>query len=242
MSGEVEIEPGRAGAPSDRLAPLWWLWGPLVAAVFLAIVPNLDGNWYKEWVTGERRGVLEAAQALLALAGFIVALRTLMMAQLRPRPWLYLWVGFAAAACFYIAGEEASWGQHYFGWSTPEDWKAINDQSETNLHNVSSWFDQKPRIILEIGVLVGGILIPLLAQARPAIRHGRFGLILPPLLCLPAAVLAEFARFWGRVADFLGSTFHLFGRSSEVQELYFYLFVLLYLIVLRRRLIRLPGR
>src|SRR3546814_4167282 len=54
-----------------------------------------------------------------------------------------------------MAGEEASWGQHYAGWLTPDNWQALNDQGETNLHNTSSWLDQKPRTLLEIGVIVG---------------------------------------------------------------------------------------
>src|SRR3546814_4054045 len=90
-----------------------------------------------------------------------------------------------------MAGEEASWGQHYAGWLTPENWQALNDQGETNLHNTSSWLDQKPRTLLEIGVIVGGILIPLLALRRPALREGRFALFLPPLACLPVAVRSE---------------------------------------------------
>src|SRR3546814_19755347 len=89
-----------------------------------------------------------------------------------------------------MAGEEASWGRHYAGWLTPEGWQAINDQGETNLHDTSSWLDQKPRTLLEIGVIVGGIIVPLLALRRTAIREGRFALLLPPPVCLSVAVLA----------------------------------------------------
>ncbi len=227
----------RSSRQSSDSLPVWcWLWGPLILAAALAVVPHFNGDWYRAWITGERHGVLEAAQVLLALAGLVQCLRILAMPALQSRPWLYLWVGFAAAACFYIAGEEASWGQHYLGWETPEGWLALNDQGETNLHNTSSWFDQKPRMLLELGVVVGGILIPLWALRWPALRRRRFGIILPPMICLPSAALAEFARAWERVVDLLAGRFYLFGRSSEVQEFYFYLFVLLYMIVLRRRL------
>ena len=39
---------------------------------------------------------------------------------------------------FYIvcAGEEISWGQRVFGWETSEAFAAINEQQETNLHNI----------------------------------------------------------------------------------------------------------
>src|SRR3546814_16819658 len=96
----------------------------------------------------------------------------------------------------YMAGEEASWGQHYAGWLTPEGWQAINDQGETNLHNTSSWLDQKPRTLLAIGVLVAGIIVPLPVRRRPANREGRFALLLPPLVGLPVSLLAALATVW----------------------------------------------
>jgi len=37
-----------------------------------------------------------------------------------------------------MAGEEISWGQRIFHWSTPENWAAINAQRETNLHNLAT--------------------------------------------------------------------------------------------------------
>ena len=113
---------------------------------------------------------------------------------MRRSPWLFAWVALAALACLYIAGEEASWGQHQLGWVTPAGWNALNDQGETNLHNISSWFDQKPRLLLEVGVVVGGIVIPLAALRWPQIRYGRLGVILPPVLVLPTALLAEVSR------------------------------------------------
>jgi hypothetical protein len=41
------------------------------------------------------------------------------------------------AVFFFICfGEEISWGQRIFGWSTPEGWSDLNAQSETNFHNL----------------------------------------------------------------------------------------------------------
>lgn len=38
---------------------------------------------------------------------------------------------------FFLAfGEEISWGQRIFGWSTPESFGDINAQKETNIHNL----------------------------------------------------------------------------------------------------------
>ena len=87
-------------------------------------------------------------------------------------------------------------------------------------------------------MIVGGIVIPLAALRWPAIRRTRLAVILPPFLCLPSAVIAEAVRMSERALSVLAPGTTLFERASEVQELYFYLFILLYMIVLRQRLNR----
>ena len=241
MTEGVQTGTQPAAAPArEGFSAWWWLVLPTLAAVALAATALALPGFYATWIESEH-GLLELCHVIIPLAGLVLALRILFMAELEGRLFLRLWVGLAAVACFYIAGEEASWGQHFFDWSTPESWQEINDQQETNLHNVSSWLDQKPRALLELGVVVGGILIPLLALWRPAIRRGALGIILPPLLCLPVALLAEITRATERMNEALGAMGNIFPRASEVQELYFYLFMLFYLIVLRQRL-RAGGR
>jgi hypothetical protein len=39
---------------------------------------------------------------------------------------------------FVCLGEEISWGQRVFDWSTPESISELNAQNETNIHNI--WF------------------------------------------------------------------------------------------------------
>ncbi len=73
------------------------------------------------------------------------------------KAWLICWL----LGSFYFAGEEVSWGQWWFGWDTPEFWEELNYQQETNLHNTSSWLNQKPRAMVEIYLILGGLLLPL---------------------------------------------------------------------------------
>ncbi len=209
----------------------WWLLLPVLACALLSLTHVFAGAWYARWIGGEQ-GLLEGSHVVIPLISLALALRLLLYPRVRGNLWLSCWVGLAALGSFYIAGEEASWGQHYLGWTTSETWVQINDQGETNLHNTSSWLDQKPRTLLEIGVIVGGILLPLAALYRPQIRQVRWALIIPPLACLPVALLAEFTR----LSEVFLSDGRLFQRTSEAQELFFFLFVLFYLVSLRRRL------
>ncbi|WP_282606724.1 hypothetical protein [Pelagibius sp. Alg239-R121] len=220
----------------DHLPKWVWLWLPLAVAVVLAFIGQVAPDFYSVWFGSEERGVLELSHALIPLAGFFLSLRILFMPQVRSFKWLWLWVVLAALGCLYIGGEEASWGQHYMQWDTPEAWEKINDQEETNLHNTSSWFDQKPRALLEIGVILGGILIPLAALKRPEIRATKFAIILPPLITLPTAVLAEFSKTSERILSAIEFDGLIFSRASEVQETFFFYFILLNLVILKRRL------
>lgn len=220
---------------AERLPVLLYLWLPLVIAVVLSLTWHLNPDFYRAYLIGEI-GVLEATHVVVPLISVIVAARILLLPEVRADRLVFVWILLGLLGSVYMAGEEASWGQHYAGWLTPENWQTINDQGETNLHNTSSWLDQKPRTLLEIGVIVGGIIIPLLALKRPSIREGRFALFLPPLVCLPTAVVGEVGKMWERLVQD-GSGWILFYNASEVQELYLSLFVLLYLIVFRNRLL-----
>ena len=225
---------------SDNLSVWAWLIIPLTLAAVLVVAPRISVGVYETWFEDEKTGLLQSAHWVIPLWGFIIAGRILIMRQIAVEPFLKAWIAILMIGCLYIAGEEASWGQHYFGWSTPESWTNINMQGETNLHNTSSWFNQKPRFLLELGIIIGGIMIPLLALRRPGIRMSRSAIVLPPLICLPTAVLAELCRVVDRLPSLFGSNFYVFYRASEVQETYFYIFILLYLMVLRRRLAALP--
>ena len=221
----------------DRIALIWALWLPLAVAVCLAFFGKISPHGYIFWIENESHGLLELSHWLMPLAASLIAMRLLLLRGVRRQPQLFAWLALAALGTFYVAGEEMSWGQHYFDWVTPEGWHSINDQGETNLHNTSSWFDQKPRTLLEIGVIVGGLILPWLMVLRPALKSRPIAVIVPPLSCFPAAALAELSALSERTVNWLGGETYLFHRTSEVQEFYFYYFVLLYIVILSRRLV-----
>lgn len=212
----------------------------LLAAVSLADRhPNLE---FRAWFYSEA-GPLETLQAAILLLTCLLAASSLPQVAQFGSGLLRLWPYLILAGGLYTAGEELSWGQHLFHWETPEAWRDINDQGETNLHNVSSWFDQKPRLLLELAVVFGGIVMPLLLIVRPAMRVFPLAVLIPPLAALPAAVIAEFIGMQDRILDLLGQNRGLFfDRSAELQELFFYLFLLICTTAFSWRLRRYNGR
>jgi len=226
-------------ADHSRLHPALWLWFPPLLAVLVFGVKLLAPGHYASLIEGEI-GLTELATPLVALIGVVVGVQTVRMSRGRVPTLFTGWLLMTTLGCFYFAGEELSWGQHLFQWQTPDEIAAINDQNETNLHNMSSWLDQKPRLLLELWVLVGGIVLPLraLAGKRPAYAAGGFrDWFWPGVECLPTALLAIAIRLPERYKKVTGiDSLPLEIRWSEPQEYYFALFLLIYLLAVRQRL------
>jgi len=103
-----------------------------------------------------------------------------------------LFFAILALACFYVVGEEISWGQRLFSFASPEFFQRHNLQQEVNLHNfltgpTATW--QKK--IIEIGLVAGligyGLIYPLLQRNgnRLAQWLADHGLPVPPLYLSP---------------------------------------------------------
>ncbi len=166
----------------------WWLAVPVLIALGVIIAFARDPAWYDAWVIPEGYGVLELTQFIIMLAALGIAVRLLFKPFVRQRPFLLTFTILSALSCLYIAGEEMSWGQHFFHWNTPEYWALVNRQGETNLHNTYAVFEKLPRAILEICVFVGGILVPLAAMFDARVRTNRLSLFLPAAAMVPTAI------------------------------------------------------
>jgi hypothetical protein len=152
-----------------------------------------------------------------------------------PTKFLIGWLLLIILGSTYFGGEEASWGQHWLGWETPEALGRLNDQGETNLHNTSSWLDQKPRLLLELGVLAGGLLYPawlrLRRRSRPEDRDDPWYWLWPTRVVTPTAALAILIVIPQRLDGAFGwpVPYPLAIRASETQEMLFGIFLMLYL-------------
>jgi len=152
------------------------------------------------------------------------------------RPWLIAYT----FSVFYFLGEDQNWGQHYVGWGTPDFFMERNKEHETNLHNMSSWFNQKPRIAMELWVIIAGILVPLgwqkprewMAKWVPAVLWPDKGFV-------PLAILTIAITMPERLKQYLGITINPdwdLVRFSELQEFCFGVYMLCYAVMLSKRL------
>jgi hypothetical protein len=212
----------------------WWLWLPVLGAVLVVLTGLFAPRLYTDWVIPEGYGVLEFGQFIIMAAAFVIAVRLLLDPFVRARPFVFAVTLIAALSTLYIAGEEMSWGQHFFHWNTPDYWASVNIDSETNLHKTYNILDKVPRVTLELGVLIGGLLIPLTAAFKPQLRASRFALFFPPLSLVPIALCAVAFKLLDEIRA--KEKFQALERPSEGIEFYLYLFILAFLIVFSRRI------
>ncbi len=140
--------------------------------------------------------------------------------------------------CFLFLGEEISWGQHYFRWVTPEEFKQLNSQGETNLHNLKGgleyFFTKVAREALSIGTIVGGFVVPVWLKRRGVVfrRDSLNFWIWPSASCALVAVLSATVRLPNNIAHEFGLEDRLpnfLGHNiGEMKECYLALFLLLY--------------
>jgi len=216
--------------PTSHELPAWlWLW--LVPSILIAqlIIRAVSPEFATEHLSGEL-GVIENLTVVILIPAILVVGYLLTMRAYFPNPWLTAWFAGLGLACVYFAGEEASWGQHWFGWDTPEGVKEFNDQGETNLHNTSSWFDQKPRLIVEISALIGGFILPLVRRHRGVnLVPGSWQyLFWPSWVCLPVSLIVGLIKIPDRLFGSAGIPYPFNIRVSETQELYVALAFLIY--------------
>ncbi len=224
---------------SIQRVPVWlWLWaGPAIIAAQM-VTKAIDEELYLEWMRGEL-GLVENLTIVFLLAALVC---TCLCFRRRGRVrWRLFGTAtlVVAAGLFFFAGEEASWGQHWLGFTPPESIAARNDQGEFNLHNdpfFEKLLDQLPRLILTLAALAGGVIAPLVRRARGI--AGRdfasadpWGWVWPSFECMPAAILVVTVSLPKKVFEILDRPlpYLLDFSPGETKEYCLGLFLFVYL-------------
>jgi hypothetical protein len=221
----------------SRRAPLILLAVLVAAALALSPWPAAI-----RLVVASEAGLVEVLTVLVSLAASatagVIAWRTIRAG----RPWVALWFGLFALGLFFLAGEEASWGQHWLRFGTPDSWAERNLQGETNLHNSSLATERILKTLFSLGVLLTGVVWPLVYR-RTGRLHPPFpgaALIWPDprlgMAALVALILRLLERSWVWLDLEDGGLRPWYVAHKESIELFMTLFVLMYLLHVRESL------
>lgn len=214
-----------------------YLWTPLLIVAAPYALRWAFGD--AVWLSGEQ-GVFEILTFLLLVAAVYFIVRARAAAVALRIAYLPAWLVALLLGTVYFAGEEISWGQHLFFWETPEAWQDVNDQGETNLHNVHALFDQLPRTLMTLAALVGGVIAPFYLRLRgiePGVREVA-GWLWPTVACTPVSVCVLLFRPLDRLIQTLVADWpvELDVSPGEMKECLLALLILFYAASLCKRL------
>ena len=203
---------------------------PLAVVLLPFVWFGIAGN--DRMLKGEA-GIVENLTVLFLFIAIGVCFASLKKVKSLPQArFLKIWLVLLILGSTYFALEELSYGQHMFGWSANETFKELNDQEETNLHDIHWAFDQLPRSLLTLAILIGGVILPLYRHFRKIelAESDRFYWQWPTMDCVTIGLLVILIRPVLSVIDID------FINTGETKENLFALFILLYCISLRFRL------
>ena len=227
--------------------PAWfWLWLvllPLAAQLATKALVQDDAVYLAIFET--EFGIIELLTAFLLLPAAALGL---MSARFFWRAGkaieAVLLVGFALA-CIFLCGEEVSWGQHVFQWSSPDYFVDNNLQGETNLHNMEYFNKKVLKLVVIIGIGLGGLVLPLLAWMQPGLfgpDANRVTRFLPTHVIMPAAIVVLVTHIGVKVLlnrYGIETARDVIGISvRETTELYISIVFFLYALSLYRRVAR----
>ncbi|MDJ0949230.1 MAG: hypothetical protein QNJ94_09930 [Alphaproteobacteria bacterium] len=224
-------------------APSWltvWLPVLIFIAVYALRLLDRDNTLVSLWIDSEY-GAVENGTVLLLLIAVAFLLPAYVNRKRLPHRALGWWLLACIIGCLFFAGEEASWGQHWFGWESPEFFRDHNRHGETNLHNIGLQTTSRiPKFILSAGIVALGLIVPLIQRRRRIAFDpvtNRLYWFLPTsagmvwVVFLIITRLIERAKTWSEI-DSLAFALNL----KEVNELFLAGFILVYSVSLWRRL------
>lgn len=222
-----DIEVWRNESPPPR-AERWNKVWTLLTALYLASMIGVlvwETTFKREAIptsfrlVTEENGVYETLTAIMLVVSSFLLLQAgnALRKQATHRWWTTiapLGLGFLF---FIAAGEELSWGQHYFGFATPETMEKVNVQKEFNLHNVGGYWANNALILFFFGF--SGVL-PLAARFFWDVSYLCERLHIPLTTCWLAPIALVSVVFDER-EPFVSLFGHPIWRLSELREALF---------------------
>ena len=198
-------------------------------------IPFFNNFW-------EESGLIENFQSFFLFLSIFFLFKSFSKIQNSKLVKVFLLIKVIALS--YFLGEEISWGQHFFNWKSPTIFLEINNQKETNLHNISNLFDQLPRTL----VMIWCMLCPLIFWLLKKFKNVSLIIICPSfilsyislsltLLILPDLIIDKLDLHPGHVdkfgKDILEAKFYdlitfNYVRLSELHELIFTFYFFIY--------------
>ena len=183
----------------------WMFWTPIVFLLLLFVLRKFNWDFFVNLFAADVRGFyfwsFETWTVLFAFISGVLSIRLFKNCQyfrnFKVFGYFFLIV---ALGSFFVAAEELSWGQWIFKWESPESIAVINEQRETNFHNVFglSKIINYSYFVISIGMVFIGGFLPLLRFLRGQFLTKKDGWrywFLPRFTFLPISIYLFVAKW-----------------------------------------------
>lgn len=239
----------RAAQDVSRLYSYWLIPVPIIIHLAVKMLDG-EGTFFNRWIESEW-GLIENGTVLLLIPAAVFMLMAAWRywhsksyrnggSQLNVNPTnklVAVWFLLGAIVCIGFAGEEASWGQHWVGWESPEYFVENNRQGETNVHNLNKQLGRVVKSLLTIAIIVGGLILPLTRKARGIYTTSNFlDHVQGTKVCVSAGLFVLLVRLVERCKTWFDLDWAILAVNlKESQELYIAIFLFIYAWSIKRR-------
>jgi hypothetical protein len=163
----------------------------ITPGIYHLVYGHIPGFWLAEG------GLYETMGATACFFAGLIFMGTFRVLSNQGRRLGSLWMLLFGIGCLFIAGEEVSWGQHYFNFDVADSIADTNFQKEFNLHNsmlIQSSNNSLSSIFFKL-LMFYFILLPMFLVVFPTLRKlaQRVKIPLPSMLIAIIALLAKVA-------------------------------------------------
>ncbi|MEZ4663928.1 MAG: hypothetical protein R2911_40865 [Caldilineaceae bacterium] len=194
----------------------------------------LFGKGAYKWYIQED-GFAENVQVLLLACTLLMAMAVTYREWFRGTRWVALMYAVLCCGFVFLIGEELTWGQRIFQWTTTATFAAINKQNETNLHNIES----VEQVFKWVQLLVGayGFLLPLVIfnWKWPEWLKKELPAFIPPPTLMPAFAALFVWRLYRNLLPAPKQFYFFVSEYNEVLELTLALGLFLFMVFQLRR-------
>ena len=192
-------------------------------------------------------GLIENIQIfflLLSIIFFIYFLRKNRLINFKISKYIFM---LYLLGLIYYFLEEISWGQHIFNWSTPYFFFNLNNQNETNFHNISNLFNQLPRNLVFIWSAFTFIIVKLsfvknFRQIRQFIfpsQNLKYISIFLIIITFPSILIESFLPAYGIKEGDIGQIYIIFQNAIIYKPELSQIILVLFLDIISFKFIRL---
>ncbi len=171
-------------------------------------IPVKSSSGQNILIWGEN-GIVEISQVIFIFIAIIFFYLFINKSKCNFRKFDNLYIYLYFIGLLYYLFEEISWGQHFFHWETPNLLIQINNQNETNLHNISNLLNEFPRSLLTLWCIFPFVIVKTMKKNNNILFFKHFLYPSKNLKKISILIIIFF------VPDFIFDKFNIYPDPSE---------------------------